>query len=139
MVSALAHLSTHLHPDSSRRSSFRRRKSRSRSPSVHPQPPSPTTTTGDESKTVQPTTRTVISSAGDTITTTAAVTAASIPTTVEIYPPQPEHIDQDQTGDQGRLVSSKAMDGALGFADTVNDVVGMVKYETSRKGRAKCN
>lgn len=137
MVSALAHLSTHLHPDSSRRSSFRRRKSRSRSPSVHPQPPSPTTT-GDEAKTVQPTTRTVISSAGDTITTTAAVTTASIPTTVEIYPPQPEHIDQAQAGDQGRLISSKPMDTALGFADTVNDVVGMVKYETSRKGRAKC-
>ncbi|OTF76409.1 hypothetical protein BLA29_000723 [Euroglyphus maynei] len=140
VVSALAHLSTHLHPDLSRRSSFRRRRSRSRSPSVHPQrPASPSTTaayTEDETGKSQPTTTTISkSAAGDTTIKTTAVTTGVSTSSVQVCEAYPQ---PDQSSGGEPKSPSKPPD-SLGFASTVNDLVGIVKYETSKKGRAKCN
>ncbi|CAG2173272.1 unnamed protein product, partial [Oppiella nova] len=97
VVSALAQLSTHLHPDPHHRTgSFRRRsRSRSRSPSIQPRDSStaPTTGTGGE-----------------------ATARHRSPTPIgRSSSPQKDH----------------------GFAETVTDIVDYVKYETSRKGRAR--
>nr|XP_046908926.1 voltage-dependent calcium channel type A subunit alpha-1-like isoform X12 [Dermatophagoides farinae] len=149
VVSALAHLSTHLHPDSNRRSSFRRRRSRSRSPSVHPQrPASPSTTaayTEDEttkSSQPQPISSISKSDAGETtVTTTAAATTAGISGgTISDAPPVCDVYSASAAADQsndGEPKSPSKPPDSLGFADTVTDLVGIVKYETSRKGRAK--
>ena len=151
----MAHLSTHLHPDhlSSRRSSFRRRRSRSRSPSVHPQrPQSPSTTQAyteddeqhksqQQSKTITTTTTsiTTTTTSGDQmITTTATTTTIPVCTTEQDHHQQQQQQQFDEYGRQQQQHSPSKLPDQLGFADTVSDLVGIVKYETSRKGRAKC-
>ena len=153
----MAHLSTHLHPDhlSSRRSSFRRRRSRSRSPSVHPQrPQSPSTTQAyteddeqhksqqqQQSKTTTTTTSiTTTTTSGDQMITTTATTTIPVCTTEQDHHQQQQQQQFDEYGrqQQQQQHSPSKLPDQLGFADTVSDLVGIVKYETSRKGRAKC-
>lgn len=144
MVSALAQaMSTHLHPEAGRGrggsggGSFRRRKSRSRSPSVLPgvtgaQRASPGGDQG-EAKMVSTVTTTTT-----TITTTVTSVAGGAPmiTTTSGMDGQ-HHPSYPMEGDE--MLRSPMRDGAGAvFADTVTDLVDIVKYETSRKGRARC-
>lgn len=142
MVSALAQaMSTHLHPEAGRGrggsggGSFRRRKSRSRSPSVLPgvtgaqRASSPG---GDQGETK------MVSTVTTTITTTVTSVAGGAPMITTTSGMDGQHRPSyPMEGDE--MMRSPMRDGAGAvFADTVTDIVDIVKYETSRKGRARC-
>lgn len=64
-----------------------------------------------------------------TTTTTCAAPITTVTTTATDVCPASEVVD-------GELRSPQK--GDMGFADTVHDIVDIVKYETSRKGRIRC-
>ena len=132
VVSALAQLSTHLHPDAGRGrgGSFRRRKSRSRSPSVLAMHRAPSPSSSYHEENTKPTIATMTTTT-TTITTTATTVSGAVTNTTSVVGVHP---GIEMQGDE--LYSPVKGDGV--FADTVTDLVDIVKFETSRKGRVRC-
>lgn len=131
-MSAIALLSTHLHPEGGRGrgGSFRRRKSRSRSPSVMMQQrsasPAPAHQEDGEHAIATVTTTTT------TLTTTSTSVTGAITSTTSVVGMTGPSLGMPDD----ELRSPVKGEGA--FAETVSDLVDIVKFETSRKGRARC-
>lgn len=146
MVAKLAHLSSHLQVQDSRGrgGSFRRRKSRSRSPSVlHMQQqqrsvsPSPHHMQ-DETAVKAPVGSCMAASMTTTTTTiTTSTTTVTGPVTSTTSALMDSTISGGYPGEYGDELRSP-MKGEGAFADTVTDLVDIVKYETSKRGRARC-